>query len=153
MTHVWKNWIERHFHSLREKVGDISKTISWNIRTRALLVLDLGVGVDTLLILNKGIGGVSWELGGTWPTFICIRVVIYKWGCSHAKVGLFPLCILLHEQIIILSSYRDDNGFCPIRIYSVDIDRGSRRRFPPIFFWNEKNRRPQVPRHAHLWLP
>ena len=28
--------------------------------------------------------------------------------------------------------------------------RGSTVRFPPKFFSNEKNRRPQVPRHAHL---
>ena len=63
-------------------------------------------------------------------------------------VGVTGLCTLgtdgcaIMERVILLLSL--------LLVAGTVGGRGSRRQFPPIFFSNEKNRRPQVPRHAHL---
>ena len=63
-------------------------------------------------------------------------------------VGITGLCTLgtdgcaIMERVILLLSL--------LLVAGTVGGRGSRRQFPPIFFSNEKNRRPQVPRHTHL---
>ena len=63
-------------------------------------------------------------------------------------VGVTGLCTLgtdgcaIMERVILLLSL--------LLVAGTVGGRGSRRQFPPIFFSNEKNRRPQVPRHTHL---